>query len=166
MKAAVIFSSGAIALIALLVYYLLGGFNPVAFTLEIDDITIYGRLIESEYEDPQLEEQFLAAKKLTKDNGQNKLVVVDYFLDSKDSVKQFIGVASKEMLDLPSLVLTEVTFIKGVITAHPYVRPHPLKVRELATDFAFENSLDLDAFSIEFYSPSEEINVWFPGKAL
>lgn len=165
MKVIILYVAGAIILASSIIYYFLGGFNPVIFKTDADSMTIYGQSFEGKYDDARLEEYFLEAKENTTTNKNNKLVVIDYFLDSKDSVKQFIGVISQDTsLALPTLKFKDVTFVKGTITCHPYVRPHPRSVREMAEEYAIDNSLKLNAFSIEFYDAKEEIEVWFPSK--
>jgi len=164
MKTKILYPAFVIVIASTIIYYFLGGFNPVKFQIEKESITIYGQLFEGEYDDPELEQYFLKAKELADKNKDNKLIIVDYFIDSKDSVKQFVGITSRDSIALPVLDFSDVTFIKGIITSHHYVRPHPLTVRDLAQDYGTNHALNIEDISIEFYDPKEEIEVWFPAR--
>lgn len=164
MLSKVIYPAIAVIFISIIVYYYLGGFNPVSFTTSVKDINIYGHSFHGKYDDDTLEVFFNDARKLALENENRQLVVVDYFMTSEDSVKQFIGVISKDSIHLPSLILKGVKMVQAVITVSPLVRPHPMTIREKAQSYAKSIHLTLDGFAIEIYKPNEEIEVWFPAK--
>ncbi len=155
-----------IALVITIIYYQLGGGQPLVFEIETKDkLVIYGSPIKGKYNDPEIEALFVSARDHVLKNPKDLLVIVNYEMAAKDSVKQFIGYSSTQNYETMNIVMEEVTFVKTVITSHNLVMPNPMKVREEAASFAAKKGLKLDDFSLEIYRNEGELEVLFPTKA-
>ncbi len=153
-------SAVAVISISLLTYFFLGGFSPVEFETVNRNLKVYGEEFIGGAKDIKLEQLFTKARNSLKEDQNEQLVVIDYFLASEDSVRLFVGVISESRMERASIEL-EKNFVEGQITAHPLVRPLPNKIRDLATEYAASKNLKLDSFSVEIYHPNEELEVLF-----
>ncbi|MEQ8924987.1 MAG: hypothetical protein RLO81_04190 [Fulvivirga sp.] len=153
-----------ILVITIIIYSFLGGYSKVEFELLTDDLTIYGSPYQGSVESQELDSIISHFQQLSK-SSESKFTVVDYFTDSEDSISQFIGITSAANFKIPSIEMKEVTMLKAKITAHPIVMPLPEEVKDAAQKFAAANDYRLDEFSIEIYSESGELIVFFPVKA-
>jgi hypothetical protein len=148
------------------IYYQLGGTEPIDFQITPKDkLTIYGAPFKGKYDDPKIEALFVEAREHVVSHPNSSLAIINYFLQDKDSVNQFIGYVSEEDFDLPSVQMKEVTFVKTEILAHNMVMPRPDVVQEEALSFANLNGLKLDDFSIEIYHDERSLEILFPTKA-
>ena len=154
----------AISLITIAINAFLGGYDDIQFEKSVEDITIYGIPYNGEVESPTLDSIITSVQDRSK-RRQGKFTVIDYFLDSDDSIKQFIGFVSPEKVDMQTIELKEVTMLKAIITSHPIVMPLPEEVKRAASKFALESEYKLDDFSIEIYDSNNELTVLFPVKA-
>jgi hypothetical protein len=153
-------------LIVGLIYYQLGGTTSLDFEMTTKDkLTIYGAPFQGKYDDPKIELLFIKAREHVVAHSNSSLAIVNYFLQDKDSVNQFIGFVSEENFDLPNIQMKEVSFVKTEILAHNMVMPRPDVVQEEALSFANLNGLKLDDFSIEIYHDERSLEILFPTKA-
>ncbi|QSE98080.1 hypothetical protein [Fulvivirga lutea] len=153
-----------VSVFTFIIYFYLGGYNKVDFELVNEDLTIYGAPYQGSIEGGELDSLISHFQQLSRTTNK-EFTVVDYFLNSEDSIKQFIGLKSSSEINIPSIEMREVTMLRAKITAHPLVMPLPEDVKKAAENFASENEYRLDDFSIEIYSEKGELTVLFPVKA-
>jgi hypothetical protein len=146
-------TSGGIAILALAVYFLLGGFSPIQVELvQSEGYQIQGRLFEGKYNSTDLEELFFQMKKYSEITERPFTVInFDEFMNEETGdVKQFVGVLGSLQVDtLETQIIAAGQLGRATITAHNFVMPKPSHVRKKLQEIS---SKPLENYSIEIYT--------------
>ena len=151
----------SIGLIALISYYLLGGFNKATYTVKNSDtIDVYGIYYEGKIGSDTLREYFTQARTLVEENEQIDDIVIIYYGDvnpNNGQVKNFIGVNynGNELNKLKgwgNRGIKSKASVKACIEANPLAMPTPEDMLSELKEFALEKKLKPDTVFIEYYS--------------
>jgi hypothetical protein len=173
MKRGIIILVGIVAVIALIGYVYLGGFNEVKIAeMPFSGYTLAGFAYKGKATDRDFEKIF---EKVSNDRTRGKIkgtLAAIYYQthdEAKGQVNAFIGVIVKDSsVDLPdkytSTVVNGTKTVQAVITSHPAVAPAPDKLKQQLKNYAWENKLQLQGLVIEKYLDLRNIVVEIPLK--
>ena len=155
------------------VYFWLGGTEKIeVYQLEGEEKLIVGKPFQGRPTDPQIERQFIAARKLLLDSAIiGTLALVDYRSDTvpDNRVSFFIGIAiDDKMVELPPgyEVRKFNTTQKFAIflSMHPLVRPTSKRIESLFQESARSINMELQEFFIELHYYDDTMSVEAFGK--
>ena len=167
---------GAVVLIVgLLINNLLGGFTAVKpQIIEVKDYTVYGAVFEGNYKSNSLNELVDDMRDHQTNLKQSSdLIIINYFNDPKETLgilHNFVGINTTQQItdslvnSLEKRIIYASQAIRIEVPIKPLVMPSPEKVKKIAFDFAKEQNLELQDFSIEQYSDNGMLVVEFPVK--
>ena len=151
----------SIGLIALISYYLLGGFNKATYTVETKDtIEVYGVYYEGKIGSDTLREYFTQARTLVEENEQIEDIVIVYYGDvnpNNGQVRNFIGVNSNgnelnTFEGWSNRAVKSEASVKACIEANPLAMPTPEDMLSELKEMALQKRLKPDTVFIEYYS--------------
>ena len=170
-KLKIILIAGLFVLTSLLIYYLLGGFRPVEFTV-ISNIsyTIIGKEYVGTNNTRELKELFDGTKQLLESSfSEATLIIVNddnKYDDENNQVGYFIGILVKSVpSSIPEGYAVKeygpVKVIRARILSHNLVMPKPDNVKRKAAELAESESGGLSSISMEKYPEEGIIEVDF-----
>lgn len=153
--------------IALSVYYYLGGFNDLEVVKSNNNIyNVAGREFRGRITSDSLNTIFNEVRDLVLENKINgELCVINYRENlEKNEVHQFIGILlGDEISEIPSgLKVREIkaeTSFKVGLGMHPLVMPNTGKVEEVIHEFAQQNGFSLESYTMEIIFSDNSILV-------
>lgn len=131
-----------------------GGGEMVSEVIELSSHTVSGEWFEGRPSNPQLEQLFFEQRDASNFEDSTYLAVVNFPVESKDSVKQFIGVFNPTAES--GFQLPQGTYVAITMDMHSSVRPSPEKVREEAEKLA-----SLEVWEVQVFTSESEIRVLF-----
>lgn len=167
MKKYSLITFSVIVVIAVVIFFQLGGAEPVQFRLvQREPAYAVGHHFEGFPNDKKLEELFFAARDRATTEGLD-LMVINYPASIQENrVKQFIGVVQRDTANRPQGTSIEQllggTYVEAQVIAHNFVMPKPGEVKEQALEFAQKQEVKLEAgISYEIYKGERELLILF-----
>lgn len=155
-----------LGLVVLAVYAYLGGFNPVAVSIQTNNqYTIIGNYYIGAYDRDSLQMLFFEAKEhLEKSKKDGILSIVNYRSgEESDSVEMFVGILSKSNNGHPAhwetIHLQAEKAIRAKISAHNLVMPTRPSIATKIQTFADKNNLTLQPILIEKYISENQLEI-------
>ena len=159
-------------LISLILYFALGGFNPIEYSLiQNEKYKIIGKEYTGVNNSSTLENIFTETKELLKNDfdGGTLIIVNDdeKYDDEFNQVGYFIGILVRSATDSTpaGYVLKEYEAARAIrarINSHNLVMPRPDKVRQGAIEFSERERAEMSNYSFEKYFEDGSIEVDFP----
>lgn len=155
-----------LGLLALLGYYILGGFNPVQIeAVPVDARIVVGQSYRGTYGDLALRKIFVEAKQRQQRGTVPGVLTVinrDATSGSEEAVNQFIGITLTALVDsLPPEyqrdTLAAGTYLRARVSAHPLARPQPRTINERLAAYAAAHQLTVSGLPIELYRASDTL---------
>ncbi|MBK6266502.1 hypothetical protein JKA74_15765 [Marivirga sp. S37H4] len=166
----------SIIILAILIYYILGGFKPVEKALvENTSIRILGTHYEGEIGSDSLQKLFMQARGLVETEANATSIAIAYFGEANTEsgqVSNFIGanVTGQIKGSTPDYWeyknFTAPKSVKGCIEANILVMPTPEDMLDELKHFASEQEVSADTVFVEFYSGPNNLCVELLGKQL
>ncbi len=168
MKKYSLITFSVVVLVAVIVYYRLGGGAPVQLSItERSQHWAIGEHFEGHPNDPKLEELFVRSRDHAVAEGRY-LIVINYKTEDKGNrIKQFIGVVQDqsppELEEGLSVVeLPKGKYVKAELSAHNFVMPRPDEVKDQALEFAAEREIQIETnVSYEVYESDRKLIILF-----
>ena len=174
MKKYLIFAA-LVLIVGLLINNLLGGFSPIKPQIvSVKDYTIYGAMFEGNYKSNDLNELVdKMRKQQTNFTQSSELVIINYFNEPKETIgllHNFVGIKTAHLVSdslvigLEKRTIPALQAIRVEVPIKPLVMPSPEKVKKIAFDYAKQQKVELQNFSIEQYTDNGMLVVEFPVK--
>ena len=163
----ILISAIFLAIIAICIYYLLGGFKEIIIAKTIkNSYSIAGKEFIGSYKNDTLGLYFNQMKTIIDQGKLNGDLCLINYQDStlkNNDVHQFIGILLvDDISEIPTglhvrEMNAETSFIAALIM-HPLVRPNSEKVQAMLVEFAKKEGYKLDAYTLErFYADNSVI---------
>lgn len=157
------------AILALGVYWQLGGFNPISFTIEDrENLTLKGLVYRGTPQDKGMVETFRRIETLVEKAPDAHLHTLYYTepTGKLDTLAVFVGMEYDERLqtanDLEVLKISCSQVIVADIQAHRLVMPVPEKVKKALEAFAKENGVVTQGIYIDKIVREDRVKVLAP----
>lgn len=160
---------GLLFLLGVGIYYQLGGFNKIRFSIQdCNDIQLLGLTYRGTPQDEQLGQTFLHIEKLLDAQPQSTLHTIYYIepAGKLDTMEVFVGMDylpgwdQKGELETKSIPCTQM--IVADIQAHRLVMPSPSRVKEELEAYAKEKGVKIQGLFVDQIISNKEVAVMAP----
>lgn len=165
----IVFLLALIAIIIGLGYAQLGGFRPIDMVLvECTDLEFVGVEFIGTPQDEMLAGSFRKVEDIKYDNPGSILHTIYYIepAGKRDTMHVFIGVQKASILESVSdMTHKEVACRRAVvakISAHRFVMPSPLRIKERIKEFASSEGVVLQEIFVDKLLDDKHVEVWAP----
>ena len=161
----------SVVVLALIVYYWLGGFNPVVIeVVNHPERTVIGQPYQGRYGDLKLREIFVKTNQaIQAGTWPAPLIVInrDTVMTEENQVDQLIGVLSDRPDTLSSShyragTLPAGRYVRAVVQAQPNAMPQPEAVNEQMRQYAQQHQWSLVNTIVEFYVAYDTLWIEMP----
>jgi hypothetical protein len=148
-------------------YFQLGGVSDIEKSVEqVDGYQLVGKSFKGKYNGLGLEAVFFQAKELS-----DQIVIVNYPMEGDSIEDGFVNqLIGAKVANTPSILpdgfsevlINSTRVVRATIDAHNLVMPKPNEIEEALREFAKEQNLKLEGYTIEQYLSERELIIEIP----